>query len=712
MKILLKRASVLTLALLLPLLCLGGPSAAAYDAYVYSYEGKFQKSLPIYLPEQVMDLSEGLETPLSKAADIFFAQDGTLYVADSGNNRVLVYDDQYAFVRQITGFTGKDGTAQTFNAPAGIYADADKRLYVADTENGRIVVLDAQDRLERVIGPPRGTGITSAFVYKPMSVTADVSGRVYAVSRSSNMGVLSFSASGDFEGFLGVQKVTFSASELFWRTFMTQAQRERSVQNIPVNFNDIEIDADGFLYVTSSAIDKSSQYNALISGSAASDYAPVKRLNPSGDDILKRNGFYPPAGDLDIDTTLSMDLTVSAFSGVSANTLGIYSVIDVTQQRIFTYSQDGNLLCAFGGRGTSEGEFQSAAALSYKGYTLGVLDSNNGTLTMFGLSDYGTLVHEALSLQEQRQYDAALKKWEELLPLNSNLDMVYIDMGKSYLRSGDPDTAMQYFEMVGEREYYSKAFAEKRNSMLGWLLVLVPLALVVFFAAAVRLLARVRAANRADDLNPPAKIGVGRQLRYAFFPIFHPFDGFYQIKRHHRGGTAGAMIIMAAAVVTSMVSTYLSGYLYSTPVTGQTNLLLDAFQFLFPFLLFIVANYCVTSLFDGEGSAHNIFLTVAYAMLPLVLVLLPTTVIANLLSLDESMIVTMLKVIAYGWTLMLIFFGMIAIHSYGFVKNILATLFSLLGMLIITFLLLLFASLTQKFYIFLYNLVTELSYRL
>ena len=61
---------------------------------------------------------------------------------------------------------------------------------------------------------------------------------------------------------------------------------------------------------------------------------------------------------------------------------------------------------------------------------------------------------------------------------------------------------------------------------------------------------------------------------------------------------------------------------------------------------------------------------------------------------------------------MLIFFGMIAIHSYGFVKNILATLFSLLGMLIITFLLLLFASLTQKFYIFLYNLVTELSYRL
>ena len=105
------------------------------------------------------------------------------------------------------------------------------------------------------------------------------------------MGVLSFSSEGIFEGFLGVQSVTFSAIDLFWRTFMTQAQRESSVQNIPADYNDIEMDADGFLFVTSSALDKTKQYNALVSGSTASDYAPVKRLNPSGDDILQRNGF-------------------------------------------------------------------------------------------------------------------------------------------------------------------------------------------------------------------------------------------------------------------------------------------------------------------------------------------------------------------------------------------------------------------------------------
>lgn len=359
------------------------------------------------------------------------------------------------------------GRNRLLTRPSGLYVDDKENLYIADTENSRIVVLDREGALVRIVGPPSGTGIPDNFVYKPIAVAADAGGRIYAVSRSSNMGVLSFSMSGEFEGFLGVQPVTFSAMDLFWRTFMTQAQRERSVQNIPVDFNDIDIDADGFLFVTSASIDKTSQYNALLAGSTASDYAPVKRLNPSGDDILRRNGFYPPAGDLDVDPSETLDLSVSAFSGVSVNDLGMYSVLDSTKQRIFTYTADGNLLCAFGGVGSSKGQFLSAAALAYHGEDLAVLDAETGLLTLFRPSDYGQLVHEAIGLQNSRRYDEALKKWEEILPLNANLDTVYMDMGKAYLRSGDYDKAMDYFETIGEREFYSKAFAAKRNDRWG-----------------------------------------------------------------------------------------------------------------------------------------------------------------------------------------------------------------------------------------------------
>ena len=97
---------------------------------------------------------------------------------------------------------------------------------------------------------------------------------------------------------------------------------------------------------------------------------------------------------------------------------------------------------------------------------------------------------------------------------------------------------------------------------------------------------------------------------------------------------------------------------------------------------------------------------------PLPLLLLPTTVMCNVLSAEEGMIVSLLTTVAYGWTIGLIFLGMTSIHHYGPGRNLAAMLMSGLGMLVITFLLLLFASLTQKLGMFIHNVIVELSYRL
>ena len=244
-----------------------------------------------------------------------------------------------------------------------------------------------------------------------------------------------------------------------------------------------------------------------------------------------------------------------------------------------------------------------------------------------------------------------------------------MDMGKAYLRAGDYDSAMECFELVGEKEYYSKAFAGKRSGSMGWYLVLVPLCVALLAFGFSRVLRRIQAANRADDLIPPTKIGLKRQLQYAFVPIYHPFDGFYEMKRHGRGGVLGALVIFAAATFCALASQYLSGYLYSDVYSSDTNLLLEAAQFLFPFLLLIVANYCVTSLLDGEGRFRDIFVTVGYSLLPLVLLLPLFIVAANFLSLDEGVILTLIQIIAYGWSILLIFWGLLTSSVQLFEKR-------------------------------------------
>lgn len=120
------------------------------------------------------------------------APDGTVYVADSGNQRI----------RQITpagvvstlagsgtaGFAdGSAGVAQ-FNYPNGIALGADGTLYVADSANNRIRKVSSTGVVSTLAGSSSGyadgTGAAAQFNY-PMGVAVDSAGVVY-VADSSN----------------------------------------------------------------------------------------------------------------------------------------------------------------------------------------------------------------------------------------------------------------------------------------------------------------------------------------------------------------------------------------------------------------------------------------------------------------------------------------------------------------------------------------------
>lgn len=52
-------------------------------------------------------------------------------------------DEEYRFVREIAGFTN-EGKEETFSSPQGLFVASNGSLYICDTENSRIVYLDAQ----------------------------------------------------------------------------------------------------------------------------------------------------------------------------------------------------------------------------------------------------------------------------------------------------------------------------------------------------------------------------------------------------------------------------------------------------------------------------------------------------------------------------------------------------------------------------------------
>jgi predicted membrane-bound mannosyltransferase/DNA-binding beta-propeller fold protein YncE len=131
---------------------------------------------------------------------IAFAPDGTFYVADSRNHRILHFDQEGAFLRAFGTFGASDYATQTmapegyFNEPWGVAVGPDGSVYVADTWNNRIQKFTAQGQFVTMWGQ-FGAAETPNHFWGPRGVAVDQQGRVY-ITDTGNKRVVIFDSNG------------------------------------------------------------------------------------------------------------------------------------------------------------------------------------------------------------------------------------------------------------------------------------------------------------------------------------------------------------------------------------------------------------------------------------------------------------------------------------------------------------------------------------
>lgn len=158
-------------------------------------EGKFVS----LFPDLVFDASQANPLLLNAPRSLAFAQDGTMYVADSRNHRVLHLDQQGNILNEWG--TYADGVNVplengTFNESWGIAVGPDGSVYVTDTWNHRIQKFSADGRFIRTWGT-FGQGETPESFYGPRGLAVDAEGRVYVVD-TGNKRIVIFDADGNY----------------------------------------------------------------------------------------------------------------------------------------------------------------------------------------------------------------------------------------------------------------------------------------------------------------------------------------------------------------------------------------------------------------------------------------------------------------------------------------------------------------------------------
>ena len=728
---------ILSLAFVIMFGAVASSAYIAYDTYTYSISGKQMLSPTAYSTNTALtstDMGIG-DTPLANAMDVVTDELGNVYIADAGDKnspgKIVVLNKYYHVVKIIDTYYDDAGKPVAFNHPEGVFvtdpnktADGSSYIYVCDTNNKAIVVFDREYNHVRTITAPNSPLLDpSDFV--PNAVAVDIYGRIFVVANQTYEGVIVLSNTGDFTGYIGAQKVSYSIIDIIWRKFQTKEQLAQQTRNLSDPYNNVTVDDDGFVYATSDKIDENEQFKAI--KSKASDYSPVKKLNSTGHEIMKRNGFFDPGGEVDV----FYPREVSKISDVALGPEGMWTILDYRRSRLFTYDQQGNLLFAFGDGGQKEfgqggehlGNGENIKSIAYQTiddttYLL-VLDATNDTsngnrnkykLMVYSPTEYCETIISALRNQNEHNYETSIKYWQDVLTKNNNFDLAYIGIGKALFSQGKYQEAYEVLQNAYETKYASKAFAEMRKEIIEKWIVLIVIAAIALIVGAVKFLGYVKRKNKETNLKVGRK-SYWEELIYPFHLCFHPFDGFWDLKHEKRGSVRAASTILGITIVAMFYNSIGKGYLFN-PEDKYSTIIMSIISVGVPVLLWTVSNWCLTTLFDGEGSLKDIYIATCYALSPLPIFVIVSTILTNVMTTTEGSIVNLLITIGFIWTILLLFFGTLVTHDYSLGKNVITMLGTILAMLVIMFVIILFSSLVIKMITFVIAIFKEVGNRM
>lgn len=296
-------------------------------------------------PRFLNNLEMSAEDPLRAPLGVAVAPDGRIYVADSGKDRIVVFDAEGNVVKTW----GKGGTGDgEFRTPTSLAVGPGK-LYVADMKNGAVKIFDLEGNYLGRLQADRP--------YIPLAVAVGPDGSVY-VSESAAQSILVFDPQGKFE-----------------RRFGGAGDAEGKLSYA----NGLFVDAQNRIYV------------------ADSNNARIQVFDREGR-VLRTIG-KPPSDDASAQSAQNVASTGEAPSappedprgalvlprGIAVDPLGRITVVDTLAHRVNVYGQDGEFLFGFGQRGVGNGELLYPNGLAIDASSrLYITDRENARVVTFG----------------------------------------------------------------------------------------------------------------------------------------------------------------------------------------------------------------------------------------------------------------------------------------------------------------------------------------
>lgn len=620
-------------------------SASQATSYTYTFDqkGYWTRTQDAYLPDMTVT-NLGLNTP----EDLYIDKANMLYIADSGNARVVKYSIN-------SGTTVDILTYDDMKNPRGIFVTKKGDLYVADPSAKMVFHFDKDFNFIESFGRPEAPSFSDTK-FEPLRISVDNSGNMYIVSEGVYNGVIQLGPNGDFLGYFTVNKTKLSLVQAIQNTIFTRTQLDNLVARVPTTFSNVFIDDDNIVYTTTMGTHTDG----------------LKKHNTAGGNVLKNQDWVS-----DEMTDVWVDDQGIMYTSENSGYINIYS-------------SAGELIFDFGAYVFDmdvSGYFSRLPAIAVdQDGKIWTADGDKGYLQSFKPTEYALMMYQAMGLYEKGLYQESLEKWNEVLRLNQMSVLAHNGVGKAYLHAEEYQEAMDHFKVSGDREYYSEAYWEVRNTWiqgdLRYIVIMIVLFyLINFFIRTFDKKHRYRKAKKkfAEKLFGVPVLG---DLLYAFKIPRHPLDRYYDIRVKKKGTVSGATILYLLLFVIFMTYTTSKGFIYQFIAVEDMDINAVVIGFFVIIGLFIVCNYLVTSIKDGDGSFKQVYMIPAYGCIPCMVAMLSITISSYFLTYNESFLLSMILYIGIIWSIISIFLGFMTVHDYTVKETIVSLIITVVFMIV------------------------------
>lgn len=668
-----KKFVLLLLLAAISILSLPEATEARLPYRTFYYDNNQEQYLWI---QSIYEPTETTGVRFEEPSDIFAGSDDSIYVTDKKSAKVYLLDSDGYLQRTI----GADEGEGMLRTPEGSFVTPDGMIYVADSGNGRIAVFGPDGTYLKEYKKPDSPALGGEH-FIPTKLVVDRRGVMYVNLNSSYQGLLRINPQGEFMGYFGANKAQQSVVSWLKRQFMNKEQLAREVASLPKPIGNVSLDHDGFIYTST----------ASGFGNAA-----VRKLNAGGVDAYKSKTFHNAHGIVDV--------------AIDSN--GFLYNVDTDSQSVNIYNDEGDPLFMFG---LVDNETQQYGVIGYptglavdSKFNVWVSDSRTGTVHKFVRTEFGSDVMNALTMYKDGRYEESKPYWERVHARNDMFNGTYQGLGKVYLNEGEFAESLEYLKTAFDTENYSKAYWQVR---LSWLQNNFPIAAAIVIALLAVLIYVPRLARELLRRYPiPEKwekpFG---DLGNFYFTMFHPYQGFYKLKES-KVAIRIILLLLTVVIIVNIMNVYWTGFLFHPVELSKVNIFGELAFFFVPWVTWIIANYLVCSVRDGEGRFREVVQGSVYALAPFVFLSIPIMILSNILTYEERILVDSLTGIMYIWLAIMFIVMTQVIHNFDFMEslgNIGITAFAIGTIWLFAFIV---SGLTYNLYDFFYQLYKEATF--